>query len=84
MVIFNPAQPGPTPAELLGLYDLVGRRQIDVAERQRASCVYTPEPAVIMTNQVIGGLMVDAFRRLLGGDIPPNLFYDARGARMLS
>ena len=84
VVIFNPATGGPTPAELLGLYDLVGRREIDVAERQRASCVYAPEPAVIMTNQIIGGLMVDAWRRLLGGDTPPNLFYDARGARMLS
>ncbi|MFW6112716.1 MAG: HesA/MoeB/ThiF family protein [Thermodesulfobacteriota bacterium] len=84
VVIFNPATGGPTPAELLGLYDLVGRRDIDVAERQRASCVYAPEPAVIMTNQIIGGLMVDAFRRLLGGDTPANLFYDARGARMLS
>jgi len=84
VVIFNPGAGGPTPAELLGLYDLVGRRAIDVAERQRASCVYAPEPAVIMTNQIIGGLMVDALRRLLRGDNPANLFYDARGTRMLS
>jgi len=83
MVIFNPVQEGPTPAELLGLYDIVGQRDIDIRERQRASCVYAPEPAVIMTNQIIGGLMVDALRRLLAGDNPPNLFYDARGERML-
>jgi hypothetical protein len=38
---------------------------------------------VIMTNQVIGGLMVDAFRRLLAGEVTPNLFYDARGEKML-
>jgi molybdopterin/thiamine biosynthesis adenylyltransferase len=84
VVIFNPAQGGPTPAELLGLYDIVGRRQVDVQERQRASCVYAPEPAVIMTNQIIGGLMVDALRLLLAGEPAPNLFYDARGEKMLS
>ena len=84
VVIFNPAAGGPTPAELLGLYDIVGRREIDVRKRQRASCVYAPEPAVIMTNQIIGGLMVDAFRRLLAGENPPNLFYDAHGEKMLS
>ena len=83
VVIFNPAQGGPTPAELLGLYDIVGRRQVDVTERQRASCVYAPEPAVIMTNQIIGGLMVDAWRRLLAGEPAPNLFFDARGEKML-
>jgi molybdopterin/thiamine biosynthesis adenylyltransferase len=84
VVVFNPAHGGHTPAELLGLYDIVGQRQIDVQERQRASCVYAPEPAVIMTNQIIGGLMVDALRRLLAGEPSPNLFYDARGEKMLS
>jgi molybdopterin/thiamine biosynthesis adenylyltransferase len=81
-VIFDPAQGGPTPAELLGLYDLVGGGDFDLKERSRASCVYAPDPAVIMTNQIIGGLMVDAFRRLLAGKAPPNLFYDARSERM--
>jgi len=84
VVIFNPAAGGPTPAELLGLYDIVGRREVEVRGRQRASCVYAPEPAVIMTNQIIGGLMVDAFTRLMAGEHPPNLFYDTRGEKMLS
>jgi hypothetical protein len=83
VVVFDPASGGPTPAELLGLYDLVGSREVEVLERQRASCVYAPEPAVIMTNQIIGGLMVDALRRLLSGEAPQNHFYDAKGARML-
>jgi hypothetical protein len=83
VVVFDPARGGPTPAELLGLYDLVGSRDVEVKERPRASCLYAPEPAVIMTNQIVGGLMVDAFRRLLAGEHPPNLFYDARGAKML-
>ena len=82
-VFYDPTQGGPTPAELLGLYDLVGRRDVDVKQRARASCVYTPEPAVIMTNQIVAGLMVDGFRRLLAGEAPVNRFYDARAARML-
>ena len=82
-VFYDPARGGPTPAELLGLYDLVGRRDVDVQQRARASCVYAPEPAVIMTNQIVAGLMVDGFRRLLAGEAPVNRFYDARAARML-
>ena len=82
-VFYDPARGGPTPAELLGLYDLAGRRDVDVQQRARASCVYAPEPAVIMTNQIVAGLMVDGFRRLLAGEAPPNCFYDARAARML-
>ena len=82
-VFYDPARGGSTPAELLGLYDLVGRRDVDVKQRARASCVYAPEPAVIMTNQIVAGLMVDGFRRLLAGEAPVNRFYDARAARML-
>ncbi len=82
-VFYDPARGGPTPAELLGLYDLVGRRDVDVQQRALASCVYAPEPAVIMTNQIVAGLMVDGFRRLLAGEAPVNRFYDARAARML-
>jgi molybdopterin/thiamine biosynthesis adenylyltransferase len=83
VVVFDPARGGPTVAELLGLYDLVARADMDVRQRERASCVYAPEPAVIMTNQVIGGLMVEALRRLLAGEAAPNIFYDARGEKML-
>ncbi len=83
VVVFNPGACGATPAELLGLYDLVGRRQVDVHKRERASCVYAPDPAVIMTNQIIAGLMVDALRRLLAGEAAPNIFYDGRGEKML-
>ncbi len=83
VVVFDPAQGGPTPAELLGLYDIVGQRDIDVKERERASCVYAPEAAIIMTNQIVGGLMVDTLRRLLTGEPAPNLFYDARSERMI-
>lgn len=82
VVRFDPVRGGPTPAELLGLYDLVGEAEIDVHKRERASCLYAPEPAVIMTNQIIGGLMVDMFRRVLAGEEPANLFYNARAEKM--
>jgi len=83
VVVYDPARGGPTPAELLGLYDIVGRRDVEVQKRDRASCVYQAEPAVIMTNQIIGGLMVDALRGLLAGEEALNLFYDSRSERML-
>lgn len=83
VVVYDPARGGPTPAELLGLSDIVKGRDVQVRERERASCLYAPEPAVIMTNQIVGGLMVDALRRLLAGEEAPNLFYDAQSERML-
>ena len=82
VVVYDPGKGGPTPAELLGLYDIVGQRDVEVQERERASCIYQAEPAVIMTNQIVGGLMVDALRRLMAGEEPPNLFYDAQSERM--
>jgi molybdopterin/thiamine biosynthesis adenylyltransferase len=33
-------------------------------ERMRQSCIYAPQPSVIMTNQVIGGMMVNEARTL--------------------
>jgi molybdopterin/thiamine biosynthesis adenylyltransferase len=83
VVVFDPAQGGSTPAELLGLYDIVDQRDIEVTERERPSCVYAPEPAIIMTNQIVGGLMVDSLIRLLDGEPTPNLFYDAWSERMI-
>jgi molybdopterin/thiamine biosynthesis adenylyltransferase len=75
-VVFDPDRGGPTPAELLGLYEIVDRRGIVSYERTREACVYQPNPAVIMTNQIVAGLMVDAARLLLAGGEPPNVFYD--------
>ena len=83
VVVYDPARGGETPAELLGLYDVVNRRQIDGDERGAAACAYRPEPSVIMVNQVIAGLMVDAYRRLLGGQEPANIFYDSTADKRL-
>jgi molybdopterin/thiamine biosynthesis adenylyltransferase len=78
VVVYDPAGGGGTPAEILGLYELVDRKQIEGYERERAACAYRPEPSVIMVNQIIGALMVDAWRRLVAGQEPGNIFYDSR------
>lgn len=79
VVVYDPAEGGSTPAELLGLYDIVDRRHMGPYQRSREACVYQPNPAIIMTNQIVAGLMVDACRLLVAGRRPPNLFYE-RGA----
>lgn len=76
VVVYDPHGGGPTPAELLGLPEIVGQRDPGSYERVRQACVYQPNPAVIMTNQVVAGLMVDSCRLLLAGEHPPNLFYE--------
>lgn len=76
VIVYDPARKGPTPAELLGLYEIVDRRSLGGYRRTREACLYQPNPAVIMTNQIVAGLMVDALRLLLAGRQPPNLFYD--------
>lgn len=77
VIVYNPATEGPTPAELLGLYEIVSTRGFDAPVRKRASCTYRPDPSVIMTNEITAGFMVDSFRRLLDGQDVPNLFYDS-------
>jgi molybdopterin/thiamine biosynthesis adenylyltransferase len=76
-VVYNPAADEKTPAELLGLYDIVDERAIETPERVRASCKYRPDPSVVMTNQIIAGLMVDSYRMLLNGRETSNIFYDS-------
>lgn len=84
-VFYDPAAGGPTPAELLGFEEIAASRKTMGAERTRASCRYVPEPSVIMTNQIIAGLMVDGYRLLLNGNTPRNVFYDSESdLRILS
>lgn len=77
IVIYNPMKNGITPAELLGLYDIVKERSPETYQRERAACIYQPDPSVIMTNQVTAGFMVDMYRVLLDGQDPGNIFYDS-------
>lgn len=77
VVIYNPMKNGVTPAELLGLYDIVEARSPESYQRERAACIYQPDPSVIMTNQITAGFMVDACRMLLDGQEPKNIFYDS-------
>lgn len=76
-VVYHPEAGGGTPAEVLGLYDIVAKRQIDTNVGGRAACVERPDPSVIMVNQIIAGFMVDSYRRLLDGQETPNTFYDS-------
>ncbi len=77
VVIYNPMKNGVAPAELLGLYDIVEARSPETYQRERAACIYQPDPSVIMTNQIAAGFMVDAYRMLLDGQEPKNIFYDS-------
>ncbi len=77
VVIYNPMQNGATPAELLGLYGIVEKRSPETYQRERAACTYQPDPSVIMTNQITAGFMVDAYRMVLDGQEPENIFYDS-------
>jgi molybdopterin/thiamine biosynthesis adenylyltransferase len=77
VVIYNPADGGVAIAELLGLYDIIENRNPDTYRRERAACLYQPDPSVIMTNQIAAGFMVDAYRMLLDGQKPSNIFYDS-------
>jgi len=63
---------------LLGLYDIIKKRSPETYQRERAACIYHPDPSVIMTNQIVAGLMVDAFRMLMDGQEPKNIFYDSK------
>lgn len=77
VVIYNPNDDGTTPAELLGMYDIVEKRHPETYQRERAACIYQPDPSVIMTNQITAGFMVDSYRMLIDGQKPENVFYDS-------
>jgi len=83
VVVYDPMKNGVTPAELLGLYDIVEARSPESYQRERAACIYQPDPSVIMTNQITAGFMVDAYRMLLNGQEPKNIFYDSNNKEKL-
>lgn len=77
VVVYDPTRHRATPAELLGLSDIVSRRGAQSILRERAACTYTPDPSVIMTNQIAAGFMVDSLRMLQDGQEVKNIFYDS-------
>ncbi len=80
VVAYHPQRQPLTPAAMLDMYGLEQSRQAAPHPLNRAACIHQPNPAVIMTNQVIAGFMVEAGRHLLAGQAWPVLFYDARSA----
>jgi molybdopterin/thiamine biosynthesis adenylyltransferase len=83
MVPYVPGTSPRTPAEALGLHDIVDARKVEEYRRERASCVGQPAPSVIMTNQIIAGFMVNAYRLILDGREVSSVFYDSRYPWML-
>jgi molybdopterin/thiamine biosynthesis adenylyltransferase len=83
VVVYNPENNGSTPAELLGLYQIVSNRTDETPVRERASCTYQPDPSVIMTNQITAGFMVDSYRMLLDGQEAGNIFYDSTSSERI-
>ena len=77
IITYNPVDDDVTPAELLGLHDIVEKRILEDYHRERAACIYQPDPSVIMTNQITAGIMVDSYRMLIDGQKPANVFYDS-------
>ncbi len=77
VIVYHPSGSEQTPAEILGLYNIINTRQVENYKRTRESCVYRPEPSVVTTNQIIAGFMVDMCRRLLDRQKVQNLFYDS-------
>jgi molybdopterin/thiamine biosynthesis adenylyltransferase len=83
VVVYDPRQNGATPAELLGLYEIVSTRTGEPVLRERASCTYQPDPSVVMTNQITAGFMVDCYRKLLAGQEVRNIFYDSTSSERI-
>lgn len=83
IVAFNPDRGDATPAELLGLYDIVAERNGKDLPRGRASCTRRPDPSVIMTNQITAGFMVENYRKLASGLTPEPVFYSSRNNRKI-
>lgn len=78
VIVFDPARGNETPAEVLGLREILEARAQEPSQREAVACAVRPEPSVVMANQIVGGLMVDAFRILRDGGEPRNIFYDSR------
>jgi molybdopterin/thiamine biosynthesis adenylyltransferase len=83
VVVYSPVKNGATPAELLGLYQIVSTRSVKTPFRERASCTYQPDPSVVMTNQITAGFMVDSYRMLLDGRDVRNIFYDSTSSERI-
>ena len=80
---YNPSNNGEkTPAEILDLEKIVEERKIEDT-RIRTSCVYQPDPSVIMSNQIIGGIMVDLAREISAKDGRKNTYYNENDAEKL-
>lgn len=77
VIAYDPGRRMETPAEVMGLHEIVANRRTGADGGERTSCARAPDPSVVMTNQIVAGLMVDSLRIVLGGGEARNVFYDA-------
>lgn len=77
VIAYDPRRQPETPAEVMGLREIVAGRGIEADGGEGASCARAPDPSVVMTSQVVAGLMVDSLRIVLGGGEAATIFYDA-------
>lgn len=82
VIVYDPKRHRETPADVMGLYEIVGKRG-KAHPPDGTSCAYAPDPSVVMTSQIIAGLMVDSLRLLLSGREPGNIFYDSSSDKRL-
>jgi len=80
--------PGETPSvsEMLNLEHLIAKKKKE--EESQEGCIHQPDPSVIMSNQVVGGVMVDLFRKLGSSDFRSQrggsiVRYDANDPEMI-
>ena len=72
-----------TPAERLNLYEIVKNRKIE-QQSSATSCTYRPDPSVIMSNQLIAGIMVDVMRKIINKEkISPMIVYNSNAPNMI-
>jgi len=78
VIIYETKKGGKTPADTLGLYEIVEKRKDENEKGSECSCIHQPDPSVIMSNEVIGGIMVDCLRKVLNKEKYSNVFYDSK------
>ncbi len=78
VLCYHPEHSSATPAEVLGLEEIVRRRTYRRSPAGDPSCTAQPDPSVVMSNQVVGGLMVEVLGGMLAGDLPCSVFYESR------
>ena len=77
VITYDPEEDEITPAEVLDLYEIVDEREYLDFESEETACNLTPDPSVIITNDIVRRMMVDSYRKMSEEKSPENVFYDS-------